>query len=522
MKRKGGSVFKNLSIKAQIACAFACLTGVFGITLVVLGSLLSHLSADVVRISAVTLPNVLTADEMDLRRSDVQQFLTDVSATHDPDGYKDAEAASKAFHDGIQKFRAYYQGDEENRKRLAQMEAHFDKFYATGKTMAAAYVEKGMEAGNLLMKGGTGIPGFDADSETIRVELQAFRKQQVEQAASVSQGAVNSAVNMKMGMITSGLVALSLAVAFGLLIIRSITAPLNQAVAITHTVASGDLSQPIAAQGSNEPAMLLHALKDMQEQLTSVVARVRTGADGVAMASADIAQSETDLSQRTENQAASLEQTTAAVQDLSERIKQNAVSAHKANQLAVSTSGMASKGGQVVGKVVDTMRGINESSRKIADIIQVIDGIAFQTNILALNAAVEAARAGEQGRGFAVVATEVRSLAGRSAEAAREIKVLISASVDRVEQGTALVDEAGATMTQVVSSVHQVTELMGEISVASTEQSEDVSQLGDAVALMDQMTQQNAQLVEDMAVSARRLKSQADDLVETVAVFRLA
>jgi methyl-accepting chemotaxis protein len=515
-------VLNNLSIKAQIALAFSCLTAVFGITLIVLGTMLSHLSADVVKISSVTLPNVLTADEMDLSRSEVQQFLTDVSATHDPAGYKDAEDAFKTFHAGVQKFRAYYQGDAANSQRLDQIEAHFDKFYTVGKAMAAAYIDQGMEAGNLLMKGTAQAPGFDADSETIRAELEAFRKQQVEQAAAVSSDAVEAAGTMKVGMVVSGLLALALALVFSLVIIRSITAPLTKAVAITHTVASGDLSQPIDAQGSNEPARLLQALQHMQQQLTGVVARVRTGADGVALASADIEQSEINLSQRTETQAASLEQTTAAVQDLSERIKQNAVSAKKANQLAVNTSQVASKGGQVVGKVVDTMRGINESSRKIADIIQVIDGIAFQTNILALNAAVEAARAGEQGRGFAVVASEVRSLAGRSAEAAREIKALISASVERVEQGTTLVDEAGSTMNEVVSSVHQVTELMGEISSASTQQSEDVSQLGDAVSLMDQMTQQNAQLVEEMAVSARNLKTQADDLVETVAVFRLS
>jgi methyl-accepting chemotaxis protein len=515
-------VFKNLTIKAQIGLAFACLSGVFGATLVILATLLSHLGADVVQINTVTLPHVLTADEMDLSRSEVQQFLTDVSATHDPDGYKDAEAAAQTFHAGVRTFRAYYAGDAQNTQRLDQIESHFDKFYAVGKAMAAAYIEQGMEAGNLLMKGETGKPGFDADSETIRSELEAFRKQQVEQAATVASGAVGSAGAMKVGMLASGLVALALAAGFGLLIIRSITGPLQQAVAIAHTVAGGDLSQPIDAPGSNEPALLLHALKDMQQQLTGVVARVRTGADSVALASGDIAQSELTLSQRTESQAASLEQTTAAVHDLSERIRQNAVSAQQANALALSTSGMASKGGQVVGQVVDTMRGINESSRRIADIIQVIDGIAFQTNILALNAAVEAARAGEQGRGFAVVASEVRSLAGRSASAAREIKTLISASAERVERGSQLVDEAGTTMGEVVGSVHQVTELIGAISAASDQQSADVSQLGDAVALMDQMTQQNAQLVDDMAVSARHLKTEAQDLVQTVAVFKLA
>jgi methyl-accepting chemotaxis protein len=515
-------VFKNLSIKAQIGFAFALLTAVFGITLIIVGGMLSHLSADVLRIGTVTLPNVVMADEMDLSRSEVQQFLTDVSATHDPDGYKDAEAAVKTFHVDLQKFREYYRDDAQNTQRLEQMGLHFDKFNTVGRAMAAAYIDKGMEAGNLLMKGTAQSPGFDADSETIRGELEAFRKQQIEEASAVSAAAVAAAARMNTGMWVSGLVAVVLAGVCGLLIIRSITAPLSQAVAITHTVASGDLSQAINAQGSNEPAMLLHALEHMQQQLIAVVSRVRQGADGVATSSADIAQSESNLSQRTETQAASLEQTTAAVHDLSERIKQSAGSAHKANQLALSTSSLASRGGELVGQVVDTMRGINESSRRIGDIIQVIDGIAFQTNILALNAAVEAARAGEQGRGFAVVASEVRSLAGRSAAAAREIKTLINASVERVEQGTQLVDQAGSTMTEVVSSVHQVTELMGEISSASAQQSDDVSQLGEAVSLMDQMTQQNAQLVEDMAVAARDLKVQSSGLVETVAVFKLA
>jgi len=515
-------VFNKLTIKAQIAFAFACLTAVFGITLLVLAGLLANLSTSAVEISAHTLPKVLTADSMDLSRSEVQQFLTDVSATHDPAGYQDAEAAAKTFHEGVQKFRDHYRGDEASIQRLDLIEAHFDKFYAVGKTMAAAYVKDGMEAGNLLMKGEPGKPGFDAESATIRTELEAFRKLQVDEADAVASAAVASAANMRFGMLASGLLALALATGLGLLIIRSVTVPLQQAVAITNKVAAGDLSQSIAAQGSNEPAMVLHALNHMQRQLTSVVARVRSGADGVALASAEIAQSEANLSQRTETQAHSLKETAAAVENLSERIQQNALSAQKANQLALSSSGMASKGGRVVGRVVDTMRGINESSRRIADIIGVIDGIAFQTNILALNAAVEAARAGEQGRGFAVVASEVRSLAGRSAEAAREIKGLINASVEQVEQGTQQVDEAGATMTDVVTSVHQVTQLMGEISEASSGQSDDVARLGQAVALMDQMTQQNAQLVEEMAVSAHSLMTQADDLVETVAVFKLA
>jgi hypothetical protein len=252
------------------------------------------------------------------------------------------------------------------------------------------------------------------------------------------------------------------------------------------------------------------------------VRSVRQGSESVSTASAEIAQGNNDLSARTESQASSLEETAASMEQLSATVKQNAHSAREANQLAANASLVAQNGGEVVGQVVHTMRDINESSRRIADIISVIDGIAFQTNILALNAAVEAARAGEQGRGFAVVASEVRALAGRSAEAAREIKSLISASVEKVEQGTSLVDTAGTTMTEVVSSIRRVTDLMGEIDSASNEQAMGVAQVGEAVSQMDQVTQQNAALVEEMAAAASSLKMQAQELVQTVAVFKLA
>ncbi len=514
-------MLRNFSIRFQIGIAFLCLTGVFAATLLVLGSYLSQLSGDLVRINDVHLPHLLVADAMDLSRSEVQQFLTDVSATHDPAGYKDAEEAKQVFHRGIAQFRKFYQGDATHQQQLDGLAADFDRFYASGKAMAAAYIDQGREAGNLLMKGNGSTPGFDKESETIRASLDTFRTQQVREANAVSAAAVQEASGMKVGMVLSGVVAVALAAFFALVIIRSITAPLAQAVEIAHTVAAGDLSRPIAVQAGNETGRLLQALQHMQHQLTQVVVKVRDGADGVADASSGIERSDKDLSSRTESQAASLEQTTAAVHDLSARIRQNAGNAQQANDLALNASGIAAKGGQVVSEVVHTMSGINEASKKIAEIIQVIDGIAFQTNILALNAAVEAARAGEQGRGFAVVASEVRSLAGRSAEAASEIKGLIHASVARVEQGTVLVDRAGDTMTEVVDSIQQVTQLMGQISLDSAEQAQDVTQLGDAVALMDRMTQQNAELVEEMAVAAGSLKKQADGLVDTVAVFKL-
>jgi methyl-accepting chemotaxis protein len=259
----------------------------------------------------------------------------------------------------------------------------------------------------------------------------------------------------------------------------------------------------------------------MKVNLARIVGHVREGSESVSTASSEIAEGNHDLSARTESQANALQQTASSMEQLSATVSRNADNARLANQLAQSASSVAVHGGDVVAQVVGTMKGINDSSRMIADIISVIDGIAFQTNILALNAAVEAARAGEQGRGFAVVASEVRSLAGRSADAAKEIKTLINDSVMRVEQGTAQVDLAGSTMTEVVSSIRRVTELMGEISAASSEQSTGVALIGDAVTQMDQATQQNAALVEEMAAAASSLKAQAQDLVRTVAVFRL-
>jgi len=337
-----------------------------------------------------------------------------------------------------------------------------------------------------------------------------------------SNDAIVAETNANTTILVSTAMSLLVAIFMALWVTRSITRPINQAVEISRSVAAGDLSMQFDAKGKNETAQLLMALKNMQLSLAKVVYNVRHGSEGVATASAEIAQGNNDLSARTEQQASALEETAASMEQLSATVKQNADSARQANQLAIGASTVAIQGGHVVGLVVDTMKGINESSRKISDIIQVIDGIAFQTNILALNAAVEAARAGEQGRGFAVVASEVRSLAGRSAEAAKEIKTLINASVEQLEQGTTLVDQAGATMTEVVSSIRRVTDLMGEISAASSEQSTGVSQVGEAVTQMDLVTQQNAALVEEMAAAAGSLKSQAQELVQVVAVFKLS
>ena len=322
----------------------------------------------------------------------------------------------------------------------------------------------------------------------------------------------------------SALILGAILLAIGVLISRGILKQLGCeptiAAEITHRIADGDLAVELPLK-SGDNSSLLHAIKSMRDRFAHIVGEVRTGSESVAIASGEIAQGNNDLSARTEQQASALEATASSMEQLSATVKQNADNASQANQLAQSASTVAIQGGKVVNQVVETMKGINDSSRKISDIIQVIDGIAFQTNILALNAAVEAARAGEQGRGFAVVASEVRSLAGRSADAAKEIKTLINASVERVEHGSALVDQAGSTMTEVVSSIRRVTDIMGEISAASREQSTGVSQVGLSVTRMDETTQQNAALVEEMAAAASSLRTQAQELVQTVAVFKL-
>jgi len=356
----------------------------------------------------------------------------------------------------------------------------------------------------------------------VRAGIEALMKLQLDVAKQEYDAGVARYDTIRIIALTSIIGGVLFAILFGLSLIRGISRSLNQAMSAADAVAQGDLSHPIRVEGKDEVAQLLTSLSAMQESLTKVVGTVRQGSEGVATASAQIASGNQDLSQRTEEQASALEETAASMEELSSTVKQNADNAKQANQLAQGASTVAVKGGEVVGQVVETMKGINDASKKIADIISVIDGIAFQTNILALNAAVEAARAGEQGRGFAVVASEVRSLAGRSADAAKEIKTLITASVERVEQGTALVDQAGTTMTEVVSSIRRVTDIMGEISAASNEQSQGVAQVGEAISQMDQVTQQNAALVEEGAAAAESLKVQAQQLVQAVAVFKLS
>ncbi len=349
-------------------------------------------------------------------------------------------------------------------------------------------------------------------------DLIDYQVSLMKQSGEAAESAYESARLIMLGL-TGG--AFFLAIIIAIWITRSITGPLNEAVKVAQTVAGGDLTGKVEVQSTDETGQLMQALKDMNESLVRTVGNVRASSDIIATASQQIAAGNMDLSSRTEQQASSLEETASSMEELTSTVRQNADNARQANLLAVTASDVAVKGGVVVGEVVETMSAINDSSKKMSDIINVIDGIAFQTNILALNAAVEAARAGEQGRGFAVVATEVRSLAQRSANAAREIKELIDDSVEKVGQGTQLVESAGSTMEEVVASIKRVHDIMGEITAASQEQSEGIEQVNQAIIQMDQVTQQNAALVEEAAAASESLQGESVNLTEVVSVFRL-
>jgi methyl-accepting chemotaxis protein len=433
-----------------------------------------------------------------------------------------------------------------------------EKFKAAAKQVDASW------------QGYAGLPSSGADEAALVTTLtkawEAYRKasQQVlnlgrdkkqQDAADISDGAASMAVDETLGALDKvvefnfksaevasqranvvygrtrngmlALLAVALIAGLGLAVVftRRLLAQLGgqpaEAVAMARAVADGDLTTQLALRPGDTRSLMAN-LQSMQQSLVRTVTQVREGSDSVATASAQIADGNQDLSGRTEQQASALQQTASTMEELGTTVRHNADNARQANELAQTAASVAVKGGDVMGKVVATMKGINDSSRKIADIISVIDAIAFQTNILALNAAVEAARAGEQGRGFAVVAGEVRSLAQRSAEAAREIKALISASVARVDQGSALVDLAGKTMEEIVASISRVSGIVGEISAASAEQSSGVGQVSLAVQQMDEATQRNAALVEQSAAAAENLRQQAHQLVQAVAVFRVS
>ena len=419
----------------------------------------------------------------------------------------------KAVADGAQALKGKL-GDQAFNQQL-------DLFIAAQIKMASGYregFEKFNHSGFDSSVGDMAVRGIDREPAKLLDDLGSQIAKRRAEVAAAAFSDDRRAIWLAVGVMGFACVV---GLGIGLLLSRHVVTPLLEATRIAREVASGDLAREVVATGSDETSSLLRSLSEMQAQLRKLVGSVRDNAEGVATASAEIAQGNQDLSQRTEQQAAALQVTASTMEQLGATARNSSESAHRASGLASNAREVAIRGGAVVGRVISTMAGINQSSQKISEIISVIDGIAFQTNILALNAAVEAARAGEQGRGFAVVASEVRSLAGRSAAAAREIKTLISASVDQVTAGSQLVDEAGQTMQEVVSAISGVSDIVDEISTASTEQRTGVAQIGDEVSRMDQSTQQNAALVEESAAAAESLKHQALKLVDAVAQFKL-
>ncbi|EZP40507.1 methyl-accepting chemotaxis protein [Janthinobacterium lividum] len=373
-----------------------------------------------------------------------------------------------------------------------------------------------LELGKRLYEGDMGVKRD--------IYLASLKKLELLEAKLLDESAAQIRSRYESGrllLISLGVVAILLGIACAYWITRSITRPITRAVEVAEAVSAGDLTSHIVVESRDETGQLMHALKNMNDKLVSIVGQVRAGTESISTASSEIAAGNLDLSSRTEEQASSLEETASSMEELTSTVKLNADNARSANQLAIDASQIASKGGVVVSEVVSTMGSINDSSRKIVDIISVIDAIAFQTNILALNAAVEAARAGEQGRGFAVVASEVRNLAQRSSAAAKEIKGLIDDSVQKVEAGSQLVDKAGRTMDEIVQSISHVTQIMNQITDASDEQRTGIEQVNQAIGQMDQVTQQNAALVEEAAAAAESMQEQAAKLADVVGLFKL-
>jgi len=511
---------RNLKISTKLTAAFALMVAML-LALAAAGLLqMATMWRQTENVTADLLPSVAVLGTMNSAASDFRitefQHVVNRSSPGKAKVEKVMAKQLESFNARLQRYAALI-GDAEERKVYDGFLTEWQQYLKIHEDLLLQSRDNDTEEARKILEGDS-QKTFDAAKASLEKLVELTAKGSAEASASSASAYTTARITF----IVVAVVGVLLALIAAWLLIRAITRPLNTAVAAIERVASGDLDVRVESNTNDETGLLLKALQGMQESLTRTVGTVRSNAEGVATASAQISQGNHDLSARTEQQASALEQTAASMEELSSTVKQNADNARQANQLAMSASTVAVQGGEVVGQVVETMKGINDSSKKIADIISVIDGIAFQTNILALNAAVEAARAGEQGRGFAVVASEVRSLAGRSAEAAKEIKNLISASVDRVAQGSALVDQAGVTMQEVVSSIRRVTDIMGEISAASSEQSQGVAQVGEAITQMDQATQQNAALVEEMAAAASSLNTQAQDMVGAVAVFKLA
>ncbi|MDC8759423.1 methyl-accepting chemotaxis protein [Janthinobacterium fluminis] len=512
--------FTNMNIGTRLNLAFGLVLS-FLIGIVILGTVsLAQLNAGTAKIVELDWVKAkLGAEALDNVRGSIARVFQIVDTTGDADekGARERlDANELAFTAALAKLEPLLYVPA-GKALLGKARGEGERYVAAYKKALALYAAGDHAAASKQAHGET-FAALHVFADTLR-DFNLLQQKLVEDSGAQSRSRYEAA---RAFLIALGVMAAALGCVCAWLVSRSITRPLGEAVRIAQTVAAGDLTSRIDVRSSDETGQLLQALKEMNDSLLRIVGQVRAGTDSIATGSSEIASGNLDLSARTEQQASALEETASAVEELTSTVKQNGDNARQANQLAGSASEVAVKGGQVVSQVVQTMGAINDSAKKIVDIIGVIDGIAFQTNILALNAAVEAARAGEQGRGFAVVASEVRNLAQRSAGAAKEIKELIGDSVEKVEAGSKLVNQAGSTMDDIVASVQRVTDIMGEISSASREQEVGIEQIHQAITEMDGVTQQNAALVEEAAAAAGSLNDQAASLAQAVSVFKLA
>ncbi|BBB70135.1 methyl-accepting chemotaxis protein [Undibacterium sp. YM2] len=513
-------LFYDLRISAKLFVGFILLL----LLTIFLGGFsvyqLSRVNSTALELGTNWMPSVNAAMGIKERISRLRtQEMQIVMSAGDEENLKKYEKRWNDYVAELKKYEADYVkliSTEDEKKFFADYSKLWERYVVEAKKLTAQANAGNMEEARTTLRG---------ESSKLNADMLAMADKMVQVNADggIAEYRTGEQIYANSRSLILGLIVVT--IALGLLlaywIARVVARPLQEAVKVAKTVASGDLTSDIQVKTRDETGELLQALKEMNASLLSVVSEVRTGTDLIATASTEIANGNMDLSARTESQAGSLEETASSMEELTSTVKHNSDNARQANQLSHSASAVAQKGGSVVSQVVDTMGSINESSKKIVDIIAVIDGIAFQTNILALNAAVEAARAGEQGRGFAVVASEVRNLAQRSASAAKEIKTLINDSVEKVDLGTRLVDEAGITMKEVVDSVKRVSDIISEITAAGAEQSSGIDQINTAIIQMDQVTQQNAALVEEAAAAAGALQEQAANLSRVVAVFKL-
>jgi len=499
-------MFKTMTIRARLSGGFGVVVAIFMGVMLMLGIQLGEVKKGANQIKVETLPFIMVVDDMALSVSQVQQFLTDVSATHNLDGYKDADAAAKRFSAGVGKFKAMYQreNDTQSLKAIETLETRFQTFYTVGKDMAGVYVNQGMEAGNVVME------KFDKESSALGDAMVKFREQQVKEADAITSATDSSVSALHSLMVGGSAAGLLLAALIGFWITRTLMRQLGGDPAyvseVVRQVAEGDLCVTVQTRPGDRSSMLF-AVKTMVDKLSQIIGEVRGAADALSSASEEVSATAQSISQATSEQAASVEETSASIEQMSASINQNTDNAKVTDSMAAQAARQAVEGGGAVKETVAAMK-------SIAGKIGIIDDIAYQTNLLALNAAIEAARAGEHGKGFAVVAAEVRKLAERAQVAAQEISELASGSVDKAES-------AGKLLDAIVPAIGKTSELVQEIAAASSEQSSGVGQINTAMTQLNQITQQNASSSEELAATAEEMSGQAAQLQQVMGFFKV-